>query len=751
MADLKFEVDSSEVSRAVDELIRMGKASKDTAKAFEQGFRKVVSWQERFQAEQGRINATLEKNYRAQTLSNKSARESASVFQQLDAEVSKAATSYSQLKAAIDPVYAAQMRMKKGHDAIRAALKAGVITRAEAAQSLRAYRNEIRSFSQAQMAATKSSNRLGVVTQQAGYQISDFIVQVQSGTNPFVAFSQQASQLVGVLPLVAGNLGLTTAAAIGLSSVLGIGIPLLGAAGAALYNMSKDGEKAEKSVDKLEERLKRLDKTLRDWLETKKLAQLSLTADELLGLGDLDAAKRDLKEALAEAAAARETFPTITRFDPNTNQMVTEVVKGSLEFREAELIVQEAMRKAELAKLRITRIQNKLSEERVLRVREEESILSENLELQRAIVKFGEESVEVKRLSASQELASYARQVALMDLTEKQKSDLISAFKKNQEELLKLQEEAAEAERTLDRIFQNRTVMYSIRFSGEEDVMSQPLTPSGKMKPKESYEELLKLGVPPERLEAMGLRPSKRGGGSSTKADPLKTLQDRIALEQELLGKTEAQQRVIQALGVNWQDYSATALSGIFETIEEMDKLNQKAAEQEQISKTIESSMNTAFMSMVDGTKSVSDAFKDMARAIIAELYQIYVVKQITGMITGAIGGAIAGPVQGPNLPSPRASGGTVMSNQPYLVGEKGPEIIMPQNRGHVMNADLTAKAMAGGGESVNIVQNFNFSANGDDSVKKLIAQAAPQIASMTQKQIMDSRRRGGAMKSTFG
>ena len=97
-----------------------------------------------------------------------------------------------------------------------------------------------------------------------------------------------------------------------------------------------------------------------------------------------------------------------------------------------------------------------------------------------------------------------------------------------------------------------------------------------------------------------------------------------------------------------------------------------------------------------------------------------------------------------------RASGGTVIPNQPYLVGEKGPELIMPRNRGHVMNADLTAKAMSGG-ESVNQTFYFQLSANGDESVKRIIAQAAPSIANMAKQSVMDARRRGGAMKNTFG
>ena len=68
----------------------------------------------------------------------------------------------------------------------------------------------------------------------------------------------------------------------------------------------------------------------------------------------------------------------------------------------------------------------------------------------------------------------------------------------------------------------------------------------------------------------------------------------------------------------------------------------------------------------------------------------------------------------------------------------------MPLKRG--ANGKLTTQKLVQVDQWCNVVinQSFNFAANGDDSVKKLIAQAAPQIANMTQKQIMDSRRRGG-------
>jgi len=124
---------------------------------------------------------------------------------------------------------------------------------------------------QAQMAATKGSNQFGVVTQQAGYQVSDFIVQVQSGTNAFVAFGQQASQLVGVLPLIASPLGLTAGAAVALSAGLGIAIPLVTAIGAAFTRSAKDAKDAADGLKTYEEALDGLAKKA-DQLRNKRLS-----------------------------------------------------------------------------------------------------------------------------------------------------------------------------------------------------------------------------------------------------------------------------------------------------------------------------------------------------------------------------------------------------------------------------------------------------------------------------------------------
>ena len=162
-------------------------------------------------------------------------------------------------------------------------------------------------------------------------------------------------------------------------------------------------------------------------------------------------------------------------------------------------------------------------------------------------------------------------------------------------------------------------------------------------------------------------------------------------------------------------------------------------------SEMIGSSFEGAMMSMVQGTMTAKDAFRSMATDIISELYRIFVVKQITGFISGAIMGSFAPKLAGTGGGGGKAIGGPVQANQSYVVGERGPEMFIPSRSGSI----VPNNKMGGGG--VVVQQTFNFAANGDESVKQIIAQQAPKIAKMTQQSIMESRRRGGQMKAVFG
>ena len=156
-------------------------------------------------------------------------------------------------------------------------------------------------------------------------------------------------------------------------------------------------------------------------------------------------------------------------------------------------------------------------------------------------------------------------------------------------------------------------------------------------------------------------------------------------------------------------------------------------------------------MSMVDGTKSVKDAFKSMAAEIIKELYRVLVVQRLVGSVEKGTGiaGSIAGFFEGlsPNANGnafsggnivPFASGGVVGGPSMFpmsggktgLMGEAGPEAIMPLKRDN---------------------NNINVTGGSDPAAIRMeVAKLMPQITSATKSAVIDARRRGGQMRAAF-
>ena len=132
-------------NREIDSLGKTLKSAERSASAFVEAFAR----QERQVAKASQANKNFANT--AQSMYNdilkvnqatKSASDSASVFA---AENERVSASYNKLKMSIDPVFASQQKMKVAHAQIRAALKQEVITRDEAADSLRKYRTVPRS------------------------------------------------------------------------------------------------------------------------------------------------------------------------------------------------------------------------------------------------------------------------------------------------------------------------------------------------------------------------------------------------------------------------------------------------------------------------------------------------------------------------------------------------------------------------------------------------------------------------------
>jgi len=301
-------------------------------------------------------------------------------------------------------------------------------------------------------------------------------------------------------------------------------------------------------------------------------------------------------------------------------------------------------------------------------------------------------------------------------------------------------------------------------------------------------EEELKLDELEKARVAARKAANKKGAEkeSATLQSIVRDMEERLVRERELLG-LQGRARREREIAIDIEDQlrkakksasdeaiqNAAAQIAAYEQVNET--LRRQQEELQQISQTMENAMTNAFMSIVDGTKTAEDAFRDMARTIIAELYKVLVVQQLVGSWdaksntgTGIVGALMGGlsrafgsangnvftpGMGGPNV-IPFARGGVVGSPTLFpmaggrtgLMGEAGPEAIMPLKRGK----DGKLGVQAQGGSTVHIVQNFSVAANGDESVKRIVAQQVPAIAEATKAAVLDARKRGGQMRAAF-
>jgi len=644
------------------------------------------------------------------------------------------------------------------------ALRRGIIT-------LEEYRKQLDRIKAGQTGFAASANNLAnkmsrssVAIQQFGYQTGDFLVQVQSGTNAFVAFDQQATQLAGLL-----TLSLNPKMVI-LGAALSILIPLGTAAAAMFARTRQEAEGAAEGVDDFDSAIKSLDSSLREWVRTKQAAELGITPEQMLGGEALSNAEEDLRsatEALARLQAAQEA---IVRAPMSPEGAVLALLGFGGKARATQAEIDAAVANVEAAQERLRTIRQMEEQERSAQqakvesfIAEQTALLEDQTSLYSEIAKYGEKSAQVEEERARQARIAYQNEL----MRQKVGIELIPTLMKQYDDMVKAREESEETVDALEELagLNLGSLRAEIDFLirrlniGEEAAramaLAMPIGRSGGDAARGGRGMTLGMGGRRPNFDmdlGIGRFADKPEGGAAGGVDPLAQLRERLALEKELLGKSEAQQRVIQALGINWRSYGEETVNSLVASIEEMDRFNERVKQQQQLADSIANSFGDAFMSIVDGTKSTKDAFKDMARAIIADLYQMFVVKQITGFIGNAIMGAMGGggPTRPVMRPTPQAAGGYQMPGRPYLVGENGPELVIPGRSGTVTNADLTRKSM-GGSDAVVVNNNINVTGGTDPAaIRQEVAKLMPAITNATKTAVIDARRRGGQMKAAF-
>jgi tape measure domain-containing protein len=183
-----------------------------------------------------------------------------------------------------------------------------------------------------------------------------------------------------------------------------------------------------------------------------------------------------------------------------------------------------------------------------------------------------------------------------------------------------------------------------------------------------------------------------------------------------------------------------------------------------------------SFQGLIDGSmtakealgsffKSVADMFLEMAAQIIAKQITMIILQTILKAL-GAVGGIQSagssagsaafggsGPTFNPgafSMPqlAGRAAGGPVTSQQPYMVGERGPELFVPGTGGSVVNNNDLRSAMAGNGNgSGSPVLNMSFQSttiNGVEYVSREQLESA--MAETRRNATRDGAKRGMTM-----
>jgi hypothetical protein len=152
-------------------------------------------------------------------------------------------------------------------------------------------------------------------------------------------------------------------------------------------------------------------------------------------------------------------------------------------------------------------------------------------------------------------------------------------------------------------------------------------------------------------------------------------------------------------------------------------------------------SLEDSLAGLVNGTMNASQAFKSMANSIINDLIRMAIQQSITAPLAQMFGLQAAAP----SVPlTGKAIGGSVQSGKPYMVGERGAEMFVPNQSGSI----IPSGQMNGGGTVVN--QVINITTGVQQTVRAEIMTLMPQIANAAKSAVADANLRGGSYRTAM-
>jgi len=674
--------------------------------------------------------------------------------------IETAGRSFERLKAAVDPVYAANQRLAQTQLQLNRAVELGVASQAEATALMQRH---IVAANNAARGGVAGFNTLGSAIQQAGFQVGDFAVQVASGSGVLRPLIQQGTQLVSMF----GPWG----------AVLGAAAATLGALVPLMWSWAASADTATASHEKLVEVLKEMDKLQKEIEGNTKRNRASIQAELNYDLEQVQ------KSYDAAKAALSRTPKTVT--DPNNPEgVVANPDYGPVHdyYVKLEADLQTAKQAAgqfsdSFARAGIDTVTGSASSAKSIRavtdaMEEQLRVLRLNKQEREAdkIVDRALADLNIARAGANKDLLA-----TLTDLAEKQVAQ--AEANKAAEDA---QRKSAENAKAVAGALAGLQKQYDDLTRASLDVRAADLF-AGKV-PSEAdlarARELLKM-IDEERTHQAAdkafqqeidqlIEQGTRGvqqrqqwfqNGLQTQAAQIALMEKELELgsandndAQLALAHLKAQQEVHTQIGagldVNAQKYIANA--------DAIALLNQQLARQRNIAQELPQFFDQAFdrigssitQAMATGEVSMA-SLADVARAVVSEIEQEFIklalLNPLKNWIAGndnlpsifnlfSLGGFSAGALGSVNavtgLLGHAANGGYIE------VGEKGPERFYP-------NVSGTVVPNGGGSGPVTIVSNVTLNASGGSKEQNadLASQASAAVKQALKQAINDQTR----------
>jgi hypothetical protein len=219
----------------------------------------------------------------------------------------------------------------------------------------------------------------------------------------------------------------------------------------------------------------------------------------------------------------------------------------------------------------------------------------------------------------------------------------------------------------------------------------------------------------------------------------------------QTLKNLELQKDLEEQITLNRLNAADPAISRMNELNKKMRDLNDTTLQAVNLSKAMGESFEDSFKGIIKGTMTVADAFRNMLNRIAdffldtaAQLAATQLQKGILSLF-GNMFNFSTTPLNDIQNTDVRlaANGGPVGMRKPYIVGERGPELFVPNQSGNIIpNHDLAGV----GGGSTNIVVNVDASGSSVEGDEEQGRELGRLISVAIQSELVQQKRPGGLL-----